>query len=144
MIDLSEHCEKCEEQERIRKVMGSLDEQTSCPISSSKIDNRNKVVSGEEAKSLMKEDEREQFKIWYETISRFSKQIRDALLSSESFVKQMRDIHNNLRNLDMKKDNGEVVRKLRDMEDLARMAESDVALILKTLELIEGKVHGNG
>lgn len=141
---MSEHCEKCEEQERIRKVMGSLDEQTSCPISSSKIDNRNKVVSGEEAKSLMKEDEREQFKIWYETISRFSKQIRDALLSSESFVKQMRDIHNDLRNLDMKKDNGEVVRKLRDMEDLARMAESDVALILKTLELIEGKVHGNG
>lgn len=148
MIDLVEDCERCAEEKRNEEIMASLEKEkkTSCTLCSSKIteDDRNKVVSGEYTKSLLKEDDREEFKVWYETIARFSQQLRDSLLSSDSFIARMIEIHNDLKHYDMKKDNGQVVRRIQDMENLAKMAKVDMDLIIRTLELIEGKVHGNG
>ena len=117
----------------------------SCSLCSKKIepDDRNKVVSSEYKKSLLKEDDREAFTAWYEAIARYSQQLRESLLSSESFVRRMLDIHKELHNLDLKKDNGTVVGKLQDMLNLAKMAGTDMKLIEQTLEQIEEKVHGN-
>lgn len=148
VIDLAEDCERCADEKRNEEIMASLEKEkkTSCTLCSSKIteDDRNKVVSGEYTKSLLKENDREDFKVWYETITRFSQQLRDSLLSSDSFIARMIEIHNNLKHYDMKKDNGQVVRMIQDMENLAKMAKVDMELIIRTLELIEGKVHGNG
>jgi hypothetical protein len=144
---MSEECERCAEQKRMEEITQSLEkEKKSCALCNGKIepDDRNKVVSGEYTKSLLKEDDREEFKVWYETIARFSQQLREALLSSESFISRMIAIHKELKHFDMVKDNGEVVSKLQDMKNLAQMSKTDMELIIKTLELIESKVHGNG
>lgn len=145
---MAEDCEKCAEEARMQEIAQSLEKEkkTSCALCSDKLieSDRNKVVSGEYTKSLLKEDDREGFKVWYETIARFSQQLRDSLLSSESFIARMTAIHKELKHFDMKKDNGQVVSKIQDMENLAKMAKVDMELIIRTLELIEGKIHGNG
>jgi hypothetical protein len=123
----------------------SPEEKNSCTLCNGKIepDDRNKVVSGEYTKSLLKEDDRENLKAWIDAVTRYSQQLREALLSSESFVRRMLEIHKELHNYDMKRDNGIIVSKLQDMRNLAMMSETDMKLIARTLEQIEGKVHGN-
>lgn len=149
VIDLSEDCEKCAEIERQRKIAESFEKQTeekiSCTLCSGKIteDDRNKVVSGEYTKSLLKEDTKKEFTAWYEAIARYSQQLREALLSSESFVNRMLEIHKDLKHYDMKKDNGTVVSKLQDMKNLAMMAETSMKTLSQTLNIIEEKLHGN-
>lgn len=91
----------------------------------------------------MKEDDRENFTAWYEAIKRYNDQLKEALLSSQSFIERMVTIRKEMTHYDMKKDNGIIVGKLQDMKNLAMMAETDMKLIARTLEMIEGKVHGN-
>jgi hypothetical protein len=141
VIDLTEDCESCAEKARMSEI---IENQKSCSLPTKMGESdRNKVVSGEYTKTLLKEDEKEEFRIWYQTIAGWSKQLREALLSSDSYIAKMLEMHKDLKHLDMKKDNGQVVSRLRDMENLAHMAKADAELILKTLEMIEGKVHGN-
>ena len=123
----------------------SPEEKTSCTLCNGKIepDDRNKVVSGEYTKSLLKEDDKEDLYAFREAIKRYNDQLKEALLGSESFIERMVAIHRDLPHYDMKKDSGIIVGKLKDMQGLAMMAKTNMMLIEKTLEMIEGKVHGN-
>jgi len=146
---LAEDCEKCAEQARMKQIAQSFqkspEEKTSCTLCNGKIepDDRNKVVSGEYTKSLLKEDDKEDLYAFREAIKRYNDQLKEALLGSESFIERMVAIHRDLPHYDMKKDSGIIVGKLKDMQGLAMMAKTNMMLIEKTLEMIEGKVHGN-
>lgn len=140
-------CEKCADQARMKEITEKIEEQNkkvSCSLCSTKIGDGNRIVSDEEMKTLSEIMESEGFKSLYQTIAKFSKQLNETILSSEAFMTKMLELYQDLKKMDMLKDNGKVVGKLRDMMNYAQMVEVDAKIMQTTIEMILGKVHGNG
>lgn len=140
-------CERCADQEHMKEITQNIEEQhkkTSCSLCSTKIGDGNKIASKEEMKTLSEIMESEGFKAMYVTIAKFSKQLNETILSSEAFMTKIFELYQDLKKMDMLKDNGKVVSKLRDMMNYAQMVEVDAKVMQTTIEMILSKVHGHG
>lgn len=126
-------CERCEDEEQHEKIMESFEEQKnspSCPLK-------------KQTDSKTEEIERsEQFKMRYQIIAKMSKQLKECILSSMSYSKQIQELYVQLSKCDLVKDKEEIVKIIRTIEDYAQMMAVNDSVIEKTSQIIVEKTVG--
>jgi len=119
-------CEHCEEKNEQEKVLKSFNE-NSCELKKEKND----------------ENINEEFKQWYGTVAKLSKQLKECILSSKSYDSEMVKLFDELKKMDLKKDKKEIVLTLKRISDYANMQQVNINTVKVTVEILMDKIHGN-
>jgi hypothetical protein len=127
-------CERCQERDEQEAIMKSFDAQKKNEESSCSC-----AVKPAEKVDLTEDP---QFRVYYNFVASFSKQLKDCLLSGVSFQERMLKLYDELKCCDMVRDHGKIVRIIREILDIARMQETNASVTKKTAEMLEERMSG--
>lgn len=114
-------CEACEERKKQEEILNRIN------------------GNGKKEYEILQQDN---FKEWYNNVSRFSKQLKECLLSGESYNSKMVELFNELKELDLAKDKEKIINIISTILDYARMQEVTINVTKKTAEMLIGQIHG--